>query len=594
MAIDPMLDTSSLSIVKLCEKLVQQAIGAARKYRDIASINESFVHGDQWGVIETSKGVSTIRRDAWFDEDNVPRVAVNEMAPLLMTWSALMTKDRPSASAVAASDEPEDTYRAEVGDKIIEMMEGELDSANKIHQAVTYAGMHGTAGLKIVYLAGEDKVCWEPLTIFNFLMDPRAHDYRKSSFYIFDDYLTDEEALDRFEAVGIERKPSAMQYKTAAGESLTGVLQRELWLKPCRDYPQGLYAAIIDGEVVEEMPYPFVVKNDSNKPEYLPPLVLMKVRDVRDSAFGLTNFTAAVPLQRLANETVSRIQKWMRTATNIHLKLPQELDGVDLSASAHIYFPSNRGQAAAAIGYTQPGELSPVIERQRDFCFSKMQSVVGLNDVTVGSETRSISGRAIDNIVELDAQKNADATKSMTAMVLDAWRLTLKLVGLYYTSERQGRITNSSIADVISFSGADVQGMDIRLEAASELDSSTSVKTAAAQEQIAAGTAGPLDLARAQKSPGYGMSKRHAEDIIASVLAGQPVEAMPEDLNLEVFAEVIEKYKARALAQGDREAWLLLTQLRSEVEQMEQPAMDAAPAGPATEPAVPEVPPSPV
>lgn len=573
------------SIVALCDRLVQQSIGACKKYRDIGSINESFVNGDQWGVVETARGASTIRRDAWFDEDNVPRIAVNEMAPLLMTWSSLMTKDRPTASAVAASDEPEDTYRAEVADKVISFLEGELDSVNKVHQAVTYAGMHGMAGLKICYLALEDKVSWEPLTIFNFLMDPRAHDYKKSPYYIFDDYISDDEARDIFDRAGIPRRAAKTSYRNAAGETLSGVLQRELWLKPTREYPQGLYAAIIDGEVVEEMPYPYVVTNDGDKLEYLPPLVMMKVRDVRDSAFGITNFTSAVPLQRSYNEVVSRIQKWMRTATNIHLKIPQELSGFNPMESTIIEFPSNRGAAAAAIGYTQPGELSPVLERLREFFPAKMQTVVGLNDVTVGSNTNSLSGRAIENIVELDSQKNADATKSMTSMVLDAWRITLKLVGIYYTSIRKARITNSSIADVLSFDAADVIGIDVRLEAASEIDKSSTVRIGTAKERVDGGVSSPLDLERAKKAPGYGASKHLAEMLVSDVIAGVPVDALPDDMSLDVLLEVIAKHKARAMQSRNSGAWQKLEQLRREVVDLNSKANEAAPASAASAPA---------
>jgi hypothetical protein len=343
---DAPVDPTSLhptSLVALIDSLVTRAWPVARKYRDIATINESFIHDDQWGAVIRSNGVSSIKRDAWFDDDGVPRIWVNLMAPLWMTWASLMTKDAPSVNPVAASDEPEDTYRAEVASKIIDYLEDELDTANVIHKAVGYAGMHGLAGIKIIYDPEKDGIDWSPLTIFNVYTDPRVPDYRKSPYYIFEDYIGEEEAA---ELLGDGTpKPRTQSYKNAAGEAMYGVRKRELWLKPTRDYPNGLYVCEVAGQVIEEMPYPNVTQNDSGKPEYFPPCVLMKVRDIRDSAYGGTNFTAAVPLQRGYNEVVARTQKLMRTVTNIHLVLPQSLEKkVDAAEDNDHRLPRRRGE----------------------------------------------------------------------------------------------------------------------------------------------------------------------------------------------------------------------------------------------------------
>jgi hypothetical protein len=480
---DAPVDPTSLhptSLVALIDSLVTRAWPVARKYRDIATINESFIHDDQWGAVIRSNGVSSIKRDAWFDDDGVPRIWVNLMAPLWMTWASLMTKDAPSVNPVAASDEPEDTYRAEVASKIIDYLEDELDTANVIHKAVGYAGMHGLAGIKIIYDPEKDGIDWSPLTIFNVYTDPRVPDYRKSPYYIFEDYIGEEEAA---ELLGDGTpKPRTQSYKNAAGEAMYGVRKRELWLKPTRDYPNGLYVCEVAGQVIEEMPYPNVTQNDSGKPEYFPPCVLMKVRDIRDSAYGGTNFTAAVPLQRGYNEVVARTQKLIRTVTNIHLRVPQSIEKkVKQEESTIIAFPDDMAASAEAIGYTKAGEISSALPEERDFYEAAMAKVVGVNEVTAGNEVRSISGRAIDNIVELDRQKNADASREMLSMIRDAYRTTLKLIGMYYTVPRQVRITNEDGASVVAFDRSDIVGIDIRLEPATELDKISTAKEEAAQ-----------------------------------------------------------------------------------------------------------------
>jgi hypothetical protein len=571
------------SIVALIDDLVTRAYPVARKYRDIATINESFIHDDQWGAVIRSNGVSSIKRDAWFDDDGVPRIWVNLMAPLWMTWASLMTKDAPSVQPVAASDEPEDSYRAEVASKIIDYLEDELDTSNVIHKAVGYAGMHGLAGIKIIYDTEKDAIDWSPLTIFNVYTDPRVPDYRKSPYFIFEDYVGEEEA---YQLLGDNApKPRTQGYKNAAGEQMYGVRKRELWLKPTRDYPKGLYACEVAGEVVEEMPYPNVTQNDSGKLEYFPPCVLMKVRDIRDSAYGGTNFTAAVPLQRAYNEIVARTQKLIRTVTNIHLRVPQSIEKkVKQEESTLIAFPDDMAMSAEAIGYTKAGEISSALPEERDFFEAAMAKVVGVNEVTAGNETRSISGRAIENIVELDRQKNADASREMLSMIREAYRITLKLIARYYTVPRQVRITNEDGASVVAFDGSDIVGIDIKLEPATELDKLSTAKEEAAEKKLAAGTGSPLDVAKAGNRPGYGLSLRMAQDIVSQYLATGALDAGADDVNPQILSEVIEKQKAHALAKMDRMTWSRLQRLKKEVAGLAARADQASPQPPAAPP----------
>lgn len=567
-------------IVKKMRDNLKRTEPYAKRYRDVAQVNERFCMGDQWGTTTWSAGGQTVIRDAWFDSEGVPRVYINHLNNLHLTWSSLLTYGRNSVMAVPATDEPEDTYRSRVAQRVVEYLTSELDTKNKVHQSVQFASQHGTAGLKIVYDANKDAVQWEPLTLFSYCIDPVA-DYHNAKWVIFERYLNLEEAEGLFERAQIQKSPTQAKYRNSAGDELEGVQAYEYWQKPCKEYPEGFYGFVIDGELVEYMPFPYVFENDSDEPEYLLPLVLMKVRNVRDSAYGGTNLTDCVPLQRAHNEVNARILKIVRQTSNPQLIVPKELvESIDLTRSNVLAFDRNQTEASREIRYTQPPEISKALYDLRDFYEAAMGKVIGLNEITAGTQTRSISGRAIDNIVQLDAQKNADASKSLEQMVIDAFRLTLALIQRFYTEPRKVKIAGADGADILMFSGADIQGVDIRLEPASELEQLDRVKGQDVAEKMQQGLASGTDMLRAQKSTSYGLSKRMAEDIIAAYLRGEDVDVKPADLNMGAFAEVIEKHRSRALSQGRKSDWLALGELLKIISDLESQAADAAPQAP--------------
>lgn len=563
------------------------------KYRRQGSINERFCLGDQWSATVWAKGSNsaTLQDNAWFDDEGVPRVYTNHLQNLTLTWSSLLTKNRPSVTAYPASDTPDDLFRAEVANKLIDFFVAEEDTAAKIHQAVTYSCQHGTAGLKIVFDKEAGAIKWAPLTIMNYFID-LTPDWKDARWVIFEDHITVDDAQAIFDRYGIHREPNEVKYKTAANEDMLGVSKLEFWQRPCRDYPRGLYACLVDDEVTEVIDeYPYVVETDG-KPEYLLPLVLMKVRNVRDSAYGYTNLTDCVPLQRALNEINSRLIKIMRQTSNVHLLLPKELGGEDFKVEENtvIFFNSAQSEAAREIRYTTPPQISPVLFNYRDYWRTALNEVMGINEITAGDKTRSLSGRAIENIVELDTQKNADAAKSLETMTEAAWRLTLALVQITYTEPRTIKITGDTGVDVLQFRGADIAGVDVRLEPASEIDKLAEAKGARADERAQAGLPPARDAASSRLMSG--ISRQAAEQIVADYLAGRNVQLEPEDLDLETVAEVVTRHRARALSQGRQADWIALGQLLDQLRELAQRASQARPVAPAEEP-TPETPTAP-
>lgn len=566
------------------ESLYKEGLAVAKSYREQGLVNESYVHGDQWDVVISKGGKRSVRKDAWYDDEDVPRFVVNEIGPGHQTWSALMTKDRPTVIAAPDNDSPDAAYKAAIGNVIIDFLEGELDTANKVHKATASSGLHGTGGIKVCFDFKKNKLTWSLLTLFDFVIDPRHPDWREAKWVIFEDYIDEDEALDAFEKIGVRKKPTPVPYTNANGDKLTGVRRLEFWHKPCRKYPTGCFSCIIDGvetEYTDEYPYQF--EDDSGEVQFVLPLVLMRMREVRNSVYGATNLSAAVPMQHGYNEMVSRIQKEIRDRKT-HLFLPDSCEDNYLQGTTAVFFPKKEHQAAAAAQYLTAGDIAQSWFSQRDFFQVKITAVIGLNQVTAGTESRTLSGRAIDNIVELDKDKNADATKEQQGMVREAWYLSWKIVGRFYTDFRKAKIANADPADVLAFNNADVIGTDIKLEPASELDKLSQAKKLTAVEGQQTGASTPLDLAKTSSDGAVGFAKQQSEELIAEWLAGRPIDPHPEDIRLDVFLAVIAKSMSRALAKRDRTTWISLEHLRRQIQALNGQAADAQPRAPAAEP----------
>lgn len=583
-------------IEALYQKNRKRALAVAERYRSIARVNESFYGGDQWSALDVRGGRAFINKTAWFDTEGVPRIYVNLYTGLVMTWASLISAGRPTVEAVASTTNPKATYDAQFTEKLIEYIEGEVDSATKIHKTVQKSALGGMAAVKSVYLEEEDRIAWASLSVHDFLIDPNCgEDYKDAGFVIFQDHCSMDEALDLFEANGItDVEPTEEAYRNSANEELHGIEREEYWQRPTRDFPQGFYACFVSNQLVEEMDYPLTEEDDSGKVRYLLPLAIMKVRNQDGSIYGATNFTDCVPLQRGYNESVARQQMLIRKGSQAHLLVPEEMGEFDPTKTTLIRFKQANFRAAEAIKWTTPPTIQPAIALQRDFFGSAMEAVVGLNAATAGHKAQgSMSGRLVEHLVELDQNRNADCTRSLQDMIIDLYNLSLAEMRRYYTEARERKITNGSHDDVVSFSSADLDGITVRFQPASELDQLQGAKKEDAATRQVSGLAGPTEALKATNDPIIGTSTKVAEDLLAAFMRGEEITALPGDLNFDIINEVIAKHRARALSTGDQGLWEAIDQFATKIKELEERAANLAPPTPGEQPAPTEQPPTP-
>ena len=513
--------------------LIESVATIADDYQRQAELNERFCNGDQFGASFYRNGRLEIERELWGSEENedLPRITVNLIDPLVQTWVSLLVSDRLVSRAEPATDEPVDTYKAMVTQAVIEYWSRRQDTKNKTVDAVRIAAHHGTAGLKIFYDPNDDEVKLSVVSIFDYFRDPTP-DYRDARWIVYREHVSVQEARDLYQRYGRQDEPATVKYKTIEGEEREGVERLELWQTPCTEYPEGLQATILGGEVLEEMAYPYVFQDDSGASVYVLPHVEMHVRRVRGSPYGRTPVTAAIPLQRRINETHASIAKWLERIRNVHLVVPDDLaDTFDPSTDQIIRYRAAANQnIAPTIVYTKPPPVPSDLYESLDRYQRLMSDVLGINEAVVG-DGKVRSGVALENSRKLDASKNADARRAY---------------------------------EMVLFSGDDIAGVDVKLEQGSELDHDERSKEQVALTRRQYGLVSDLDWRSIVDRPGIGMAKQVAEELIDAYLS-MPLPD-PQMLPLEsadpmVLAAVIEKRKAIAMAQGQQQTWVDLERL---------------------------------
>lgn len=563
------------AIKALFDRCLKAGEAAAKGPREQALLNEAFVHGKQTGSMVHRSGVSSYRADDWFDEEELPRVFVNKLMSLRMTWVALMNKSRISAVAYPASDDPEDTYRAESSNRAIRFMASEEDTASKVQTMVAYGCDHGTAALKIVFDAEDEKIRWSALSIFDFVIDPTPS-FADAKWCIFERWMCAEEAEAEWESAGLTGAPPTKMRELGGVRVEDQTQCFELWHKPTRKYPRGCYAFFVGGRLVERTDFPYFKADESGKDQFTLPIFVFKVRNVRGSAYGGTNMSDCIPIQRTVNELNARLLSVQRKMSGVHAWLPKGTpEDWDPAVDSRLYYEEGKGGEKPM--FLQNLEPSPLITTQRDYFEAQLPGLMALNERTTGDQTTSVSGVALETTIQLDADKNADASKSLENVVLNAIKFQLDLMGAFYTTPRKMRILDGDAIDVASFVGQDTIGVDVRLEVGSELDQRSDVRGAQAEAKMQAGLATSLDVQRAKDAPNVGFSRRVVQAMIRDFLAGVTIDPKPGvDFDIGVFDAELAKAKSRALADGNKADWVALHRLAEQVAAMDDGA-EAAP-----------------
>lgn len=578
---------------QILDLLKESQIKFTQRYRtqiDTAGINERTM---------VAKNTSEVMRPklnlmADLDDERIPQ---NVQAQIIYTFASLIMKDCPSAYAVPFGPELEDKAASEIVTKLIEYLESELSTNEKLHNSAIFCAQHGTGAMKCIYNPVTDKIEWKLLTIFDFYVED-VEDIATAQYVITREMLTEWRAKElmasSLEEGEEEPEVKTERYKDGDGKELEGVAKYEIWYKPCYRYPKGLYACVVNDKVIESMDYPYIFKTKDGGEEALLPVVFWKCKNLRASALGTTWCNDVAPIQLQLNQLNTKIHKRVQLSQQ-WLLVPKSIaaDGMD-EDNLIISFDDAIASQTEQIRFVQPAPIDQQLYAHRDFLVESAYTCAGISESTTGNVSASQSGRALAYAAELDSNKHADTVKSLENFILGVWTLSVKLMQKYYEVQRTVMIAGEQ---AVTFSSADIQGVDIRLESRSANDSTQMAKDNAARQDMANGVIDSSTFNKRTGSVDSYMGRQHANMLLDKLMAGEPVSITPETIIPDIFLGAIQERMQMAYLNKDMELIQNLMKLQQDyimmIQQGNAQQEGAAPAAaesasPGVKPPLPE------
>jgi len=544
-------------ITSLLEELKAVPATTFRRTINQARANEKIACGN----LTTDSVVRNSLTNA-YPENDQPRAPQQILNNLVLTWSALMCKDRQSVYAVPVANDLEKVSAAEIFTKVIEYTEAEEDISSKWHTTAIYNAYHGTAFMYVYYDPEKQRVRWKPLSIFDVYIDDKS-DQSDIDYCVIREYIDPWTAEELIQSANPDYKgePPLEKYQDGQGYDHEGVAKYLIWYKPCARYPTGLYACIIGDEVVESTEYPYVfLDKDGNGQVSLLPIAWWYCRKNRGTSLGITWASDCSPLQVALNELNSKLLRNAQISQS-YLVIPKALQNNEGFDQVNQIIAADPGSDMGNIGWVSPAPLDPNQINEKQNLIQSMYESAGISQATAGQSSGS-SGRALAYQAELDTQKHADAFKSFEVAIKDAWNLDLKLKQKYY-SVPQKLLLDDGVTDIV-FTGSDIMGVDIRLEARSAREGAQSSKVQRAKEDMMQGTGSPEAVINMQPNSVNMINETIANDLLDKFLAGEEVSITQETIDPIAFVAVIDKRIKSALLQKDTDTAQALTNLKAQ------------------------------
>lgn len=565
-------------IVSLLEELKGIPSTTFRRTLNQARANEKIACGN----LSTDSIVRNNLTNAYADSD-FPKAPQQILNNLVLTWSSLLTKDRQSVYAVPVSNDLEKQAAAEIFTKVIEYTEAEENISDKWHTSAMYSAYHGTSFMYIYFDPSSNRVVWRPLSIFDVYLDDKQ-DMEDVEYCVIREFVDTYTAEEMIAATNPEYmgEPEEETYQDGQGYDHSGVAKYSIWYRPCARYPRGLYACVIGGELVEASEYPYVFQDKDGEEEIsLLPVVWWYCRKNRGTSLGLTWASDCSPLQVALNELNSKLLRNAQISQS-YLVIPKSLQNNEGFDQVNQMIGADPGSDMGNIRWISPAPLDPNQINEKENLIRSMYDSAGISQATTGLQGGQ-SGRALAYQAELDTQKHAEAFKSFEVAIQKAWILDLKLKQKYYTVP-QKLLLDDNITSVI-YSGADIHGIDVRLESRSAREGALSTKLEKVKGDIGAGMADITSLQNLQPNSLMQISERVANDLIDRFLNGEDINITPETIDPLVFADVIDQRIKTSLLQRDTKTAELLSQFKEQflrdMAAQQQPSMEGGGATPA-------------
>ena len=459
---------------------------------------------------------------------NLPRVTVNRIEPIIRTEIAKTTSGHPSATVVPASNDEDDLMAAQAAEQVWDAIYNKENfQTDVLQKAEFWRATTGNAFIKTYWdtnkqeitptpvidpftgqktitqeVTAQGDVSFEVVSPFHLYVPDLSEDNIESQPYIFNVYTKSENWVretfknvlpDNFQPARV----SSSEILDAALMDLRGVdiakpdsvLVIEMWCKPggCKWLPNGGLVTIVDQEIVQlaENGIPYVHKQYPFAHTYSIPT---------GKFYRRGNIKSLIPIQREYNRVRSQIIHAKNLMSKPQMMYQEgSVDPRKITARAGIWVPIRPG-----FQYPTPIPIQPlpnyvlneVQQLQSDF-----EDLSGQHQVSRGESGGVTAATAINYLQERDDAYLTTVFSSIEAAVEKVAKQSISLFVQYVDQPRIIKTTGDDGAfDATILAGADVaSGTDIRIQSGSALPTSKSARQALITDWMKMGFIQPQD-----------------------------------------------------------------------------------------------------
>jgi hypothetical protein len=418
------------------EKLKAVSAAARGSMDKEAWLNLAFYLDEQY--VEWNPGTRALQAIPRVDNIDTPRPVANKIMHFVNQEHAFALQSKPTVDVLPATDDPGDISTAAVSLGYLRWLTEPQVAAfdDELSDATMWALVACEGYLKWIYnprLKRPDICAVSPLDLY---ADPYATKFRQARWAIHSQFMDVEQIYDIW---GVEVRPESVEQQDVlraqllremgASPVVEGATVNELWLKPTRRHPEGIYYVWTGKEELvpkQRFPYahgklPFTQIGQIPRPgsqHYH-----SAVKYLRSPQMELNKYHA----QRIVNREAFANIKWW-----IDSQLEMEHDPDD-------------SPRQILRGNSQGGQLRPEILQPAAFpdngdgqwIGEEMMNVVGLHEVSQAQVPGRVeSSKAIELLKEADASRQATLLGTIKDAISEGFWQLLMLAKQYVSDEQ--------------------------------------------------------------------------------------------------------------------------------------------------------------
>lgn len=439
------------------QALFEAAKRARLPYDKETWLNVAFYLGEQY--VEWADSSSTIRRIARPDGmQHTPRPVANKIMHFVQQEHAMVLQTRPTVDVLPASEDPADVSNSKVSLAYLTWLtEPQVTDFNAALAEATMWALCSTEGyLKWVWnprlengKGRGDIIACSPMDVYP---DPYVKSFRNARYAIHSQFMDVEQVYDIY---GIEMKPSdvdkadpvkvALMREMGMAPVLQGVQVNELWLKPSRRHPEGLFVVWSHNQpLVEPRPYPYDHKR----------LPFTQIGSIMRP--GTLHYTSAVSFLRAPQMELNKFHAQMiRTReafANPKWFIPSELElESDPDDSPNQILRGNTQNGTLQPHLIQPTQMPP--NDAGAWISKEMMDVVGLHEVSQAQVPGRVeAAKAIELLKESDDGRLAELLRTISSSISEGFYQELMLARQFGTQDLMAATySREGLPEVIHF-----------------------------------------------------------------------------------------------------------------------------------------------